>query len=68
MRRVGGRRRQHELGIGGELEIARRRAAVRIDTRRTSASSSGETTHFQMVVIVPSRRMNSARSSVNVTS
>ena len=42
--------------------------AFATETRRTSASSSGETTTSSVVVIGPSRRTNSARSSVNVTS
>jgi hypothetical protein len=36
--------------------------------RRTSASSSAETKISIMVVSVPSRRANSARSSLNATS
>ena len=39
-----------------------------IETRRTSASSSGETATSSVVVIVPSRRTISARSSENATS
>ena len=39
-----------------------------IDTRRTSASSSGETATSSVVVIVPSWRTISARSSENSTS
>ena len=39
-----------------------------IDTRRTSASSSGETATSSVVVMVPSRRTISARSSENSTS
>ena len=42
--------------------------AFATETRRTSALSSGETTTSSVVVIDPSCRMNSARSSVNVTS
>ena len=38
-----------------------------IDTRRTSASSSGDTTTSSVVVSVPSWRTNSARSSANMT-
>ena len=38
------------------------------DTRRTSASSSGETTTSRVVVIAASLRMNSARSSLKLTS
>jgi hypothetical protein len=37
------------------------------DTRRTSASSSGETTTSTVVVNAPSWRTNSARSSANIT-
>ena len=59
-------RRQHELGIGGELDLARAAAGLVIETRRTSASSSAETSTSSVVVSVPSRRMNSARSSVKV--
>ena len=39
-----------------------------IDTRRTSASYSAETTTSSIVVRLPSRRTNPARSSVKVTS
>ena len=42
--------------------------ALAIDTRRTSASSSGDTTTSRVVVRLPSRRTNSARSSANMTS
>ena len=47
---------------------ARRRPRFVIDTRRTSASSSGETSTSSAVVMAPSRRKNSAWSSKNVTS
>jgi len=36
--------------------------AFATETRRTSASNSGETTTSSVVLIVPSRRENSARS------
>ena len=39
-----------------------------IETRRTSASSSAETSTSMVVVSVPSRRVNSARSSLKATS
>ena len=41
---------------------------LEIETRRTSASSSGETATSSVVVIVPSRLTISARSSENSTS
>jgi hypothetical protein len=41
---------------------------LKIDRRRTSASSSGETITSSVVVIAASVRMNSARSSVKFTS
>ena len=56
MRGVGGGRREHELGVGGDLDLARRGCPLFVsDTRRTSASSSGETTTSSVVVSVPSR-------------
>ena len=52
MRDVGGRRRQHELGVGRELDLARPCAPRLVsETRRTSASSSAETTTSSVVVI-----------------
>jgi hypothetical protein len=49
--------------------ISRARAPVFvIDTRRTSALSSLDTITSRRVVIAPSRRVNSARSSVKDTS
>ncbi len=44
------------------------RPALAIETRRTSASSSGDTTTSSVVVRTPSCRTNSARSSANITS
>ena len=65
---VGRRRRQHDLGIGGQLDLAGAVPRFEIETRRTSASSSGETATSSVVVSDPSRRTISARSSENATS
>ena len=60
---------QHQLGIGGDhRSLARRLPEFEIETRRTSASSSAETSTSMVVVSVPSRRVNSARSSLKTTS
>ena len=67
--RIGSRRRQDDLGVRCQLDVS---AFVRprfvIDTRRTSASCSGETTISRVVPIAPSRRRISTRSSEKATS
>ena len=54
--RVGCGRRQHDFSVRGQLDLAGRVPRFVIDTRRTSASCSGETTISSVVAIVPSRR------------
>ena len=61
------RRGQHELGVGGQLDLSRLPPRFMTDTRRSSASSSGETSTSSVVVMAPSRRYSSARSSEKVT-
>jgi hypothetical protein len=67
VRGIGGRRREHQLGIEVNSISRCRPPEFETDTRRTSASYSGDTRISSVVVIVPSRRTNSARSSVKVT-
>ncbi len=69
MREVGIRRRQHDLGVAGEIEAARvSRPWLVIDTRRSSTSSSVDTTISVRVSSRPSTRRKIARSSAKVTS
>ncbi len=50
---VGGRRGEHDLGVGGQLDLAASASPWLVsETRRTSASSSGETTTSSGVAIV----------------
>ena len=64
---VGSLGRQHQLRIGRDVDLRTRLPEFDIDTRRTSASSSAETRTSAVVLSVPSRRVNSARSSLNAT-
>ena len=56
MGRIGCGRRQDDFGVRGQLDLAGSRPRFVIDTRRTSASCSGETTISSVVAIAPSRR------------
>ena len=68
MRLVGGLGRQDQLG-DEVISISRGRLPrLEIVTRRTSASSSAETSAWKRVANARSRRENSTRSSLNVTS
>ena len=66
--RVGGRRRQHDLGVRGQLDLAGAAAEVRDRHAAHLGVVLGETATSSVVVIVPSRRTISARSSENATS
>ena len=58
---------QSKFGVGCDLDVARRPPALEMETRRTSASSSAETSTSSVVVRVPSRRAISTRSSLKST-
>ena len=60
MRDVGGLRRQDDLGVRRQLDLAAARAEIGQRHRRISASCSAETTTVSAVAIEPSRRENSA--------
>ena len=66
MRRVGRRRGQHQLGVGGHLDLARRAgrcwSATRGAPRRRPRPRPARRASWSAS---PSRRMNSARSSAN---
>ena len=66
---VGGRRRQHQFGVGGELDLARTATAVGQATRGGPRRRPRPRRELPCVVVnAPSRRMNSARSSPKTTS
>ena len=60
---VGRLRRQHDLGVRRQLDLALCEPRLVSDTRRISASCSADTTIVRPVAIDPSRRENSAWSS-----
>ena len=68
MRDIGGLRRQRQFGVGRDFDFPGTPPVFEIEMRRTSASSSAETSTSSVVVNVPSRRVNSARSSLKATS
>ena len=65
---VGGLRRDGDFRVGGDLELAGSWPEFVIVTRRTSASSSAETTTSKVVCNSPSCREKEARSSLKSTS
>ena len=65
---VGGLRCQHQLEVRRQLELAGPRAEIGERHARISASSSADTVTVRAVVIDPSRRENSAWSSLYDTS
>ena len=69
MQRVGQRRRQHHLGVAGQLDRARAaRLRLVMRVRRSSMSSSGDTTISVCVSNSRSRPRNSARASEKIAS